>query len=174
MRKAEDSNPTPVKTHTRFERGLAPSPGHLPNDAAAEGGGLEPHTWRCPPGSSRRRPLAGSPSIVVQGGSRTRTPARAPRFERGVSPVPATWTSQCPGRESNSHARLERRLLRPVCLPVVPPPGRECGARGEGRTRMGRFRPLASRASVSTGRFHHPSYPSEVAGVGFEPTASGV
>ncbi len=143
MRKAEDSNPTPVKTHTRFERGLAPSPGHLPNDAAAEGGGLEPHTWRCPPGSSRRRPLAGSPSIVVQGGSRTRTPARAPRFERGVSPVPATWTSQCPGRESNSHARLERRLLRPVCLPVVPPPGRECGARGEGRTRMGRFRPLA-------------------------------
>jgi hypothetical protein len=55
-----------------------------------------------------------------------------------VSTVPATWTLQCPGRESNSHARLERRLLRPVCLPVVPPPGRECGARGEGRTRMGR------------------------------------
>ena len=25
-----------------------------------------------------------------------------------------------------------------MCLPVVPPPGRECGARGEGRTRMGR------------------------------------
>ena len=101
----------------------------------AEGGA---HTWRCPPGSSRRRRLAGSPSSVVQGGSRTRTPARAPRFERGVSTVPATWTSQCPGRESNSHAHLERRLLRPVCLPVVPPPGRECGARGEGRTRMGR------------------------------------
>lgn len=58
-------------------------------------------------------------------------PARpkAPRFERGVSTVPATWTSQCPGRESNSHARLERRLLRPVCLPVVPPPGRDCGSR---------------------------------------------
>jgi hypothetical protein len=135
------------ETHTRFERGLAPSPGHLPDARAedrlrargdAEGGGLEPHTWRCPPGSSRRRRLAGSPSIVVQGGSRTRTPARAPRFERGVSTVSATWTSQCPGRESNSHARLERRLLRPVCLPVVPPPGRECGARGEGRTRMGR------------------------------------
>lgn len=147
MRKAEDSNPTPVKTHTRFERGLAPSPGHLPDARAedrlrargdAEGGGLEPHTWRCPPGSSRRRRLAGSPSIVVQGGNRTRTPARAPRFERGVSTVPSTWTSQCPGRESNSHARLERRLLRPVCLPVVPPPGRERGARGEGRTRMGR------------------------------------
>jgi hypothetical protein len=125
MRKAEESNPTPVKTHTRFERGLAPSPVHLPDDDAAEGGGLEPHTWRCRPGSSRRRRLAGSPSIVVHGGSRTRTPERAPRFERGVSTVPATWTSQCPGRESNSHAQIERRLLRPVCLPVVPPPGRE-------------------------------------------------
>lgn len=101
-----------------------------------------PTPFRCPPGSSRRRHLAGSPSTVVQGGSRTRMPAMAPRFERGVSTVPATWTSQCPGRESNSHARLERRLLRPVCLRtlarVVPPPGRECGARGEGRTRMGR------------------------------------
>lgn len=109
-------------------------PGHLPDARAddrlrargdAEGGGLEPHTWRCPPGSSRRRRPAGSPSIVVQGGSRTRTPLKAPRFERGVSTVPATWTSQCPGRESNSHARLERQLLRLVCLPVVPPPGRE-------------------------------------------------
>lgn len=95
-----------MKTHTRFERGLAPSPGHLP--VAAEGGGLEPHTWRCRPGSSRR--LAGSPGVE---------PARprAPRFERGVSTVPATWTSQCLGRESNSHARLARPLLRPVCLP---------------------------------------------------------
>lgn len=29
-------------------------------------------------------------------------PRGAPRFERGVSTVPSTWTSKCPGRESNS------------------------------------------------------------------------
>ncbi len=72
-------------------------------------------------------------------------------------PFQPPWTSQCPGRESNSHARLERRLLRPVCLPVVPPPGRECVCSGRGSNSHGPRSPLASRASVSTGRFHHPS-----------------
>lgn len=77
-------------------------------------------------------------TLHVQGGSRTRMPVAG---HRGLSaaclPVPTTWTSKCPGRESNSHARRRAPASETGVSPVVPPPGR-CSARGEGRTRMGR------------------------------------
>lgn len=119
----------------------------------AEGGGLEPHTAKCPPGSSRRRCPTGSPSMCP--GRESNPHARRHRVLSAACLPFHHLDVVCPGRESNSHALLERQLLRLVCLPVVPPPGHECSGRESNS--HGPQSPLASRASVSTGRFHHPS-----------------
>ncbi len=69
--------------------------------------------------------------VSIQGGSRTRTPDRAPRSERGVSSIPSTWTSRLyRALESNQNVPLFRRLHGP------PLPARHlCGPYGS-RTRL--------------------------------------